>query len=59
MVGEDARVTRTQVLLGARIVDQVLIENGLEIGDRIVVQGLVNMRNGLKVNDLTGQQETN
>ena len=59
VVGEDARVTRTQVLLGARIVDQVLIENGLEIGDRIVVQGLVNMRHGLKVNDLTGQQETN
>ena len=50
---------RTQVFLGARIVDQVLIENGLDIGDRIVVQGLVNMRNGLQVKDLTGQQETN
>jgi len=59
VVGEDARVTRTQVSLGARIVDQVLIESGLEIGDRIVVQGLVNMRNGLKVNDLADQQEIN
>ncbi|MCJ8349267.1 efflux RND transporter periplasmic adaptor subunit [Moritella sp.] len=59
VVGEDERVTRTQVFLGARIVDQVLIENGLDIGDRIVVQGLVNMRNGLQVKDLTDQQETN
>ncbi|GAL05595.1 membrane fusion protein of RND family multidrug efflux pump [Photobacterium aphoticum] len=32
--------------------DEVVIESGIEIGDRIVVQGLVNMRDGVKVNDL-------
>lgn len=57
VVGDDERVTRTQVSLGARIVDQVLIEQGLEIGDHIVVQGLVNMRDGLKIKDLADQQE--
>lgn len=57
VVSDDNRVQRTQVFLGARIVDQVLIENGLEIGDRIVVQGLVNMRDGLKVADLSELQE--
>jgi membrane fusion protein (multidrug efflux system) len=53
VVNDDNRVTRTQVILGARIVDQVLIEQGVEVGERIVVQGLVNMRDGLKVKDLT------
>ncbi|WP_445177026.1 efflux RND transporter periplasmic adaptor subunit [Psychromonas algicola] len=46
-------VERRQVVLGARIGDQVLIESGLELGERIVVQGLVNMRDGLNVTDLT------
>jgi membrane fusion protein (multidrug efflux system) len=64
VVNDDNRVTRKQVILGARIVDEVLIEQGVEVGERIVVQGLVNMRDGLKVKDLTvkdltNQQETN
>ena len=43
---------RREVILGARIQDQVLIEKGLSVGERIVVQGLVNMRDGLQVKDL-------
>lgn len=50
-------VERTEVLLGSRFQDQVVIESGLQAGDRIVVQGLVNMRHGLKVNDLTRASE--
>ncbi len=64
VVNSDNITQRRQVILGARIGDEVLIEQGLEVGDRIVVQGLVNMRNGLKVKDLTvtdlaHQQESN
>ncbi|WP_019614574.1 efflux RND transporter periplasmic adaptor subunit [Psychromonas ossibalaenae] len=52
VINESGFVKRTEVLLGARIVNQVLIEEGVEVGDRIVVQGLVNMKDGLKVKDL-------
>lgn len=46
-------VERREVILGARIQNQVLIESGIDIGERIVVQGLVNMRDGLSVTDLS------
>lgn len=52
-VNEQGLTKRQEVLLGARIKNQVLIEKGVEIGDKIVVQGLVNMRDGLKVKDLS------
>jgi len=52
IVGEDQQVKRTQVVLGARIKDEVLISEGVAVGDRIVVQGLVNMRDGLRIDDL-------
>ncbi len=55
VVGADKLAKRTQVTLGARIQDEVLISEGVSVGDRIVVQGLVNMRDGLKVNDLSEQ----
>ena len=47
------KVERREVELGARIEDQAIIESGLNIGERIVVQGLVNMRDGLTVDDLS------
>ncbi|MCG7499881.1 efflux RND transporter periplasmic adaptor subunit [Vibrio sp. Of7-15] len=53
VVDENQKAQRTEVILGARIENEVLIERGVEIGDRIVVQGLVNMRDGMAVNDLT------
>ena len=46
-------VERREVILGARIENQVLIDSGLDLGERIVVQGLVNMRDGLNVTDLS------
>ncbi|PKH57384.1 efflux transporter periplasmic adaptor subunit [Shewanella sp. Choline-02u-19] len=53
VIGEDNIAKRTKVTLGARIDNEVLITNGLTIGDKVVVQGLVNMRDGLRVEDLT------
>lgn len=53
VVNEDGLATRTKVMLGARIDNEVLITDGLNIGDKVVIQGLVNMRDGLKVDDLT------
>ncbi|MGS0679667.1 efflux RND transporter periplasmic adaptor subunit [Shewanella sp. 125m-7] len=52
VVGADGIATRTKVTLGARIDNEVLITDGLNIGDKVVVQGLVNMRDGLRVDDL-------
>lgn len=56
VVGEDELAKRTQVTLGARIKDEVVITDGVNVGQRIVVQGLVNMRDGLKVDDLSVKQ---
>lgn len=52
VVGEDNKAIRTEVFLGARIDNQVVIEKGIEIGQKIVVQGIVNMRNGVAVKEL-------
>ncbi|BAJ01141.1 efflux RND transporter periplasmic adaptor subunit [Shewanella violacea] len=57
-VGEDQLAKRIQVTLGARIQDEVIITDGLSVGDRIVVQGLVNMRDGLRVDELSNQDES-
>ncbi len=54
IVNESGITKRSEVILGARIADQVLIEEGVNVGDKIVVQGLVNMKDGLKVKDLAG-----
>lgn len=61
IVNEQGRAERSEVILGARIADQVLIEKGVNVGDKIVVQGLVNMRDGVKVKDLAiaAAQESN
>lgn len=52
VVGEDNKATRTEVSLGARVENQVVIEQGIAIGDKIVVQGIVNMRDGVEVKEL-------
>lgn len=46
---ESGKVTRTEIILGARIEDKIVVESGLEIGKQIVTKGLVNMRDGLNV----------
>ncbi|WP_117233315.1 efflux RND transporter periplasmic adaptor subunit [Vibrio maerlii] len=53
VIGEDNKVTRTEVFLGARIGNEVVIEKGLDIGANIVVQGIVNMRDGASVKILS------
>jgi membrane fusion protein (multidrug efflux system) len=55
VIGEDGLAKRTQVTLGARIKDEVVITAGVDVGQNIVVQGLVNMRDGLKVDDLSAK----
>lgn len=50
------KVLRTEVILGGRINDSVLIDSGIEVGQRIVVQGVVNMSDGKKVKDLSQTQ---
>ncbi|NOH81381.1 efflux RND transporter periplasmic adaptor subunit [Vibrio sp. RE86] len=52
VVGDDNKAKRTQVILGARVENQVVIEEGLNIGEKIVVQGIVNMRDGVAVSEL-------
>ncbi|NRF32600.1 efflux RND transporter periplasmic adaptor subunit [Vibrio coralliilyticus] len=52
VVGDDNKAVRTEVFLGARIGNQVVIEKGLDIGQKIVVQGIVNMRDGVAVSEL-------
>ncbi|WP_417878706.1 efflux RND transporter periplasmic adaptor subunit [Vibrio sp.] len=46
---ENDKVTRTEIILGARIEDKIVVESGLEVGKKIVTKGLVNMRDGLNV----------
>ncbi|MBY8270194.1 efflux RND transporter periplasmic adaptor subunit [Vibrio fluvialis] len=57
VVGDNHKATRTEVHLGARIENEVVIEDGLNIGQQIVVQGIVNMRDGATVTevDTSGQ----
>jgi hypothetical protein len=53
VIGKDNKAVRTEVFLGARIDNEVVIEKGIEIGQKIVVQGIVNMRDGVLVQELT------
>ncbi|MFI3245583.1 MAG: efflux RND transporter periplasmic adaptor subunit [Ferrimonas sp.] len=46
---------RTEVQLGRRLDTMVAIESGLPLGARIAVQGLVGLRDGIKVNDQAKQ----
>lgn len=55
VVDEHNKARQTEVFLGARIGNQVVIEKGLAIGERIVVQGVVNMRNGVAVKEIDSQ----
>ena len=48
----DGRVTRGPVVLGETEGETVWVTEGLKVGDRIVVEGLVNLRDGVQVRDL-------
>ncbi|WP_087016470.1 efflux RND transporter periplasmic adaptor subunit [Thaumasiovibrio subtropicus] len=49
---EDNVATRTEITLGGRVDNSVMVEAGLVGGERIVVQGLVNIRDGVTVEDV-------
>ncbi len=53
IVDPQQKVHRTLVELGERIDNNVVIKKGLKTGERIVVQGLVNMRDGITIKDIT------
>ncbi|MFV0447759.1 MAG: efflux RND transporter periplasmic adaptor subunit [Vibrio sp.] len=53
VIDQKSKAVRTEVFLGARIDNQVVIEKGLNIGDKVVVQGIVNMRDGANVTEVT------
>ncbi|MGL6052898.1 MAG: efflux RND transporter periplasmic adaptor subunit, partial [Aeromonas salmonicida] len=48
----DGRVKRVAVVLGDTHGEEVWVTEGLKVGDRIVVEGLVNLRDGISVHDL-------
>ena len=48
-IGADDTASRTAVAPGLQIGEQVQIRQGLREGDRVVVSGLVNVRDGNKV----------
>jgi RND family efflux transporter MFP subunit len=52
VIDEQNKAHRKEVILGARVGNQVVIEKGIDIGERIVVQGIVNMRDGVKVSEV-------
>ena len=53
VVDKKQKVHRTLVELGERIDNNVVIKKGIKTGERIVVQGLVNMRDGITIKDIT------
>lgn len=57
VLGEENRVEQREVFLGTRVDNEVVIEKGLDIGETIVVQGVVNMRDGIQVK-VVGEQES-
>ncbi|MFA7823412.1 efflux RND transporter periplasmic adaptor subunit [Aeromonas dhakensis] len=48
----NGKVKRVPVVLGDTHGEEVWVTEGLEVGDRIVVEGLVNLRDGVSVHDL-------
>ena len=51
VVDSENKAKKTEVVLGARIENEVVITEGVQIGERIVVQGIVNMRDGSLVEE--------
>ncbi|MFQ2299287.1 efflux RND transporter periplasmic adaptor subunit [Aeromonas dhakensis] len=48
----NGKVKRVSVVLGDTHGEEVWVTEGLKVGDRIVVEGLVNLRDGVSVHDL-------
>lgn len=49
VVNDSSRVEQRQVKLGIKIADRVVVEEGLQAGERIAVDGIINLQHGAKV----------
>ena len=58
VVGDNDKVNRREVRLGTRAGNQVVIEKGLLVGEQIVTQGLIKMRDGVKVKVLNETEQS-
>ncbi len=56
VVNDSSRVEQKQVELGLKVDDKVVVQSGVEEGQKIVVDGIMNMRSGVKVIENTAQQ---
>ncbi len=55
-VGDSSKVTQTKIQLGVQIGNNVIVKQGLKPGDKIVVQGVQNLREGAVVTTAPPQQ---
>lgn len=49
VVNDSSRVEQRQIRLGIKIGNRVVVEEGLQAGERIAVDGIINLRHGAKV----------
>jgi membrane fusion protein, multidrug efflux system len=56
VVGDSSKVSQRKVALGQPVGSNVIIKDGLKAGEKIVVQGIQNLREGAIINDAPPQQ---
>lgn len=59
VVGDSSKVNQRKVNLGKQIGTGVVISEGLKAGEKIVIQGVQNLREGVQINDAPPQQPAN
>jgi membrane fusion protein (multidrug efflux system) len=55
-VGDSSKVTQNKIKLGVQIGNNVIVKEGLKPGDRIVVQGVQNLKEGAVITTAPPQQ---
>jgi membrane fusion protein (multidrug efflux system) len=56
VVGDSSKVTQRKVVMGRQLGDRVMIREGLKPGEKIVVQGVQNLREGAVITTAAPQQ---
>ena len=56
LVGDSNKVTQQKIKLGVQAGDNVIVKDGLKPGDRIVVQGVQNLKEGAVITTAPAQQ---
>jgi hypothetical protein len=56
VIGSDNKATQRAVKLGGTVGSEVLIQEGIKTGDRIVVEGLQKVREGATVKAMTAAE---